>query len=263
MTPLVRINNIYFKREDLNLTGSAKDRAVSLQVKNLIKKGYKCAVVSSTGNAAISASYFCQKNNIPLTIFASPKINKNKLSLLKNVKLSHTPIRDAFRFAKSQNCYLLRQSTDPTALIGYREIGKEITKQLPKITSIFIPVGSGTTLIGISQSLPKTVNIFAVQPANHCPIAGIFDKNYIPEKTVIADALTVKALPLKSKIVPVLKYGLVIQNREIKNSQKMLEENGLFTSPEGALALAGLQKAKSLNLEVGDYPVILLTGAKR
>ena len=37
MTPLVKIDNLYFKREDLNPTGSAKDRAIPLQIENLIK----------------------------------------------------------------------------------------------------------------------------------------------------------------------------------------------------------------------------------
>jgi len=57
-TDLIKLDDFYIKREDLNPTGSAKDRALFYQVNNLQKLGFTNAVISSTGNAAISASYF-------------------------------------------------------------------------------------------------------------------------------------------------------------------------------------------------------------
>lgn len=254
MTPLEKFNDVYLKREDKNLTGSAKDRAISIQVENLVKSGYKSAVISSTGNAAISAQYYCDQKDIPLTVFVSPKTNPNKLKLLKKYQLSDKPISSAFKFAKSENAYFLRQSTDPVALEGYSKIGEELVAQIPEITSIFIPVGSGTTLVGISQSLPKSVKIFAVQPASCCPIASLFDNTFIPETETTTDALGAKLLPLKKNILSVVTSGIVVQNDEVGDS--------INTSPEGNLAYAGYQKAKKL-FEVGDYPVILLTGTKR
>lgn len=254
MTPLEKFNDVYLKREDKNLTGSAKDRAISLQVANLIKNGFTSAVISSTGNAAISAQYYCQQNNIALTVFVSPKTNPAKLSLLQNYQVSPQPISSAFKFAKQNNAYLLRQSTDPVAIEGYSQIGKELIGQLPQITSIFIPVGSGTTLVGISLALPKSVKIFAVQPASYCPIASHFDKNFTPETETVTDALGAKLLPLKNKILSAATSGIVVQNNQV--------ENFIDTSPEGNLAYAGYLKAQK-NSEIGDYPVILLTGTTR
>jgi len=63
-------------------------------------------VISSTGNAAISASYYCQQANIPLTIFVSPKIKPNKLSLIKgHIIQSPQPISDAIKFSKANHAY--------------------------------------------------------------------------------------------------------------------------------------------------------------
>jgi threonine dehydratase len=253
-TPLIKLENFYLKREDLNITGSAKDRAISNQVKNLIKQGFNKAVISSTGNAAISAIHFCKLNNIELTVFLSPKIDSKKLNEIKkgtnDIHFSPKPISDAFKFAKKNNIYYLRQSTDPSSLIGYQEIGKELLEQLPQTTSIFIPVGSGTTLLGISQALPN-VKIFAVKP----------------KETTLTDALTVKFQPLKNKVISAVKNSegleLIIQDKDIISSQKFLEKNNIQTSNEGALALAGLNKAIYSNIDVGQYPVVLLTGAKR
>lgn len=257
MTPLIKIGQIYFKREDQNITGSAKDRAISLQVETLIKQNYKEAVISSTGNAAISAQYFCNKYNIPLKIFVSPKTNPKKLKLIKNYTISLKPISDAFKYAKSNNAYLLRQSTDPTSIFGYGNLGKEILEQLPQTTSIFVPCGSGTTALGIAS---ESKNVFIVQPASHCPLASIYDKNFTPETGTITDALGAKLLPLKRHIIKEIKYGVVVQNQDVINAQKFLIENNIITSPEGALALAGYYKMKEFS---GNYPVILLTGAKR
>jgi len=257
MTPLIKIGQIYFKREDQNITGSAKDRAISLQVETLIKQNYKEAVISSTGNAAISAQYFCNKFNIPLKIFVSPKTNPKKLKLIKNYTTSLKPISDAFKYAKAKNAYLLRQSTDPTSIVGYGNLGKEILEQLPQTTSVFVPCGSGTTALGIA-SLIK--NICIVQPASHCPLASHYDLDYTKETETITDALGAKLLPLKKYIFKEIPHGIVIQNQDVINANKFLLENNIITSPEGALALAGYYKMKE---SAGAYPVIILTGAKR
>jgi threonine dehydratase len=266
MTPLVKIGNVYFKREDFNLTGSAKDRSISLQVLNLVKQKYLSAVISSTGNAAISAQYYCAKYGINLTIFVSPHTEKSKLKLIANYIVSDKPVSDAFKFAKSNHSYLLRQSTDPVALIGYGKIATEIIKQLPQVSSIFVPIGSGTTLLGISLKLPNSIPIFGVQPASYCPIASVFDQEYIPEKNTITDALGVKLLPLKNQIIKTINshkgLGIIVQNEEVINANNYLISNKINTSPEGALTLAGLNKINDLS-NIGQFPVIILTGAKR
>lgn len=268
MTPVIKIGSVYFKREDQNPTGSAKDRAIVSQIDNLKKLQYPSAVISSTGNAAISADYYCHQQRIPLTVFVSPDINPRKLSLITHSEVitTSTPISAAFKFAKANQSYFLRQSTDPSALLGYQQIGAEITIQLPQATSLFIPVGSGATLLGISQKLSPTVKIFAVQPSNNCPIASQFDHQFTSEKKSLTDALSAKLLPLKSKVISAINAsqgsGIVISLSENSAASAYLESQGLVTSPEGALAYAGYLKAKD-RFDVGDCPLILLTGAKR
>lgn len=268
MTPLIKLDSVYLKREDLNPTGSAKDRAIKLQIANLQNLQYPSAVISSTGNAAISADYYCHQNNIPLTVFVSPTINPHKLSLISHSQIVTTakPISQAFKYSKTNQSYFLRQSTDPIALEGYGQIAEEIIKIIPNITSIFIPVSSGTTLLGISLKLPPTTKIFAVQPANNCPIASYFDTNYIPEKFSLTDSLTAKMIPLKHRLTSAIKKsngsGLVIQNSAVIKSQQYLQSQNIITSPESALAYAGYLKATK-TFVVGSFPVILLTGTQR
>jgi len=265
MTPLSKIDHLYFKREDLNPTGSAKDRALPLQIQNLIQKKYQNAVISSTGNAAISASFYCQQANIPLTVFVSPKINPAKLSLIKgHIIKSLQPISDAVKFSKSNNAYLLRQSTDPSAQMGYAQIAKELSEQLPQITSLFIPVGSGTTLLGISKLLPNNVKIFAAQPASNPTICSVFTPDYTPETETITDALSVKYLPLKKEVIKAIQKhqgtGIIVSNQETIDCLAFVKQ--FSASAESALTLAAYYQAQK-KYAVGDYPVILLSGTAR
>ncbi|MCX6726271.1 MAG: pyridoxal-phosphate dependent enzyme, partial [Candidatus Shapirobacteria bacterium] len=79
MTPLENIDGIYFKREDFNPSGSVKDRWLSLKIAP--NQSY---VISSSGNAAISAQHFSPN----VTVFVSPKTNPHKLKLIKNYHLT-------------------------------------------------------------------------------------------------------------------------------------------------------------------------------
>lgn len=270
MTPLIKFGPVHLKREDQHPTGSAKDRAIPYQVAKLIRLRYQSAVISSSGNAAISAIYHCQKKHLPLKIFLSPQTNPSKLKLIlsqnPDTTITPSPNSQAFKYAKLHHSYLLRQSTDPAALKGYSRITPEIMRQLPSTTSIFVPVGSGTTLLGISQKLPTNIMLFAVQPAVHAPIAGIFQPQYTKENNTITDALSVKLIPLKSKVIDaIVKHhgsGIVVNNQQVIAAQQELTDNQIDTSPEGALCLAGYHQAK-LKFNVGSFPVILLTGTKR
>lgn len=270
-TPLVKSDNLYFKREDKNVTGSAKDRALPLQITNLINKGFSNAVISSTGNAAISAAYFCQQKKIELTIFLSSKVSPQKLSILKQfpseIIFSPKPVSDAIKFSKDNKAYLLRQSTDSVALEGYQQIGEEIFAKLPQVTSIFVPIGSGTTLIGLAQKIPKNIPIYGAQSAANCPISKIYDQDYKEENRLITDALSAKFLPQKNQILSTIDshqgYVFTIQNQEIVSANHALESKNIVTSLEGALCLAAYQKAVKKDFSVGKFPVILLTGSKR
>jgi len=271
-TPLQKLFKVYLKREDQNQTGSVKDRALPFQIQNLVEKGFSKAVISSSGNAALSAIHFCQQQNIDLHIFLSPKINPKKRikieSLNQQIHLTKTPIKEAFRFAKANSAYLLRQSTDPSALTGYQTLGSELRRQLPNISSIFFPIGSGTTLLGthlgINTPSSSAVKIFAAQPANHAPIASIFDPNSKKENGTSTEALSVKFLPLKDKIIDAISKSngdaFVISEKKLQKSHSILEKNNIHTSFEGALAYAGYKKAQALKIDLGPNPAVLLTG---
>ena len=58
-------------------------------------------------------------------------------------------------------------------------------------------------------------------------------------------------------------FSFTLQNREIVDADALLKSKNIITSLEGALSFAAYQKAIKNDYKIGDYPVILLTGAKR
>lgn len=271
-TPYRAINQIIFKLEYLNPTGSVKDRGVSKQIFKLHKQGVKSLVIASSGNAAISAAYYCQAYHLSLTAFISPNINPQKLAHLKNsstqLMFSPRPVTDAFRYATKTHSYLLRPSVNPDGPIGYQTLGNELAKIKP--AAIFFPVSSGVTLLGTTQGYSKVHSllpqIHIVQTTAVHPLAQKFDHNFTSSKTSLADSLVAKSIPNKSKILNIINLshgsGWVVSDEQISQASLWLDYHNLACSYEGAAALAAIWKAQKQGWYRPNSVVCLLTGKK-
>ncbi len=269
-TSLKKINNVYFKCEYENPTGSVKDRGMAYHISVLYQKKIRKAVISSSGNAAISAAAFCKLAGIELTVFVSPKINKKKLAKLTafNCKIikNNKPVSSAFLYAKNNSIYNLRSSISFEATVGYQTIAYELVRQLPKIDAVFLPVSSGTTLVGLARGffqLKFFPAIHVIQTEKIHPIASVFDKKFASQKTSLADAIVARYTPRQEEVVDIIKktkgWAWVISDKEIRQSRKWLLKNQIDCSYEGAATVAALGKAKRNNFKY-RLPVCLLTG---
>lgn len=269
-TSLKYIDGIFFKCEYENPTGSVKDRGLAYQVSKLKEAGVSEGVISSSGNAAISASAFCKLANINLYIFVSDNINRGKLKKLKEIN-SHIlirakPLSDAVKFAKEKNVPNLRQSTDRYATYGYETIAYELLLDEPDIDAVFFPVSSGTTLTGVFHGFLKKMKlpaVHAVQTTKVNPIASSFDKDYQSALSSLADALVARYTSRHGDVREIIKksegWGWVISDTEILQAFEWLHKNRLYCSYEGACTLAAYRKALRKGYKY-NKPVCLLTG---
>ena len=264
-TPIIKIDSLYFKREDQNPSGSIKDRSVIYQLSYAKEKGFKEGVISSSGNSAISLAFWSRRFDINITAYLSPKAEKSKIKKLKElgakVVITDKPNSKSFRHAKNKSVYNFRQSTDIQALKGYEGLAKEITQQIGKPESIIFPVSSGTTLFGTGKKLRDT-KIFLAQSTFHNPLSSVFDQRNNIDSNNLTKALVAKYIPLKSQIIELIKNsnggGYTINNDKILIARKWLKDHKIFTSNEGALALAAAWKAQKENkIKTG---LVILTG---
>lgn len=271
-TRLVNIEGVYFKLEYENPTGSVKDRGIVVQLEDAIKKGFRKFSISSSGNAAISASYWLtQLGGEQLDVFVSPAVLKSKREAItksSNVFIHETvrPNSDSFKLAKATGAYNLRASKDPVGFQGYCQIAVELEDQLPTIGSVFVPVSSATLLKGVGTGFKLArPQLHGVQSSSVNWLSGMFDKDKVEELS-LADALVAKRSDLSEQATKLVSdsqgWGWTINNRHIIKAAQYLSDYELATSFEGAAALAAVWKAKEEGFHLADPVVCLLTGRK-
>jgi len=282
-TPLIQIEQIYFKREDLNPTGSLKDRGLAYQVSKAYSEGEKNLVIPSSGNAAIAAAAYCQLAGINLTAFVPGGTPKGKLKEIKKfggeVKVTDRSLSDSIQFSRQKGFKNLRPSVDPAGIEGYKTIAFEIYKNLGRVDDLFLPVSSATCLVGMAegfQILGFLPRIHACQSTAVNSIAAEFDQDFGKTSTSLATALVARLTPRKSEALKVINqsrgWGWVVGDGDkgnkrdkgdkgVREGTRWLEEREVETSVEGALALAAIWKAQDKGWELGKT-VCLLTGRK-
>lgn len=270
---------LIFKREDLNPNGSHKDRLLAYQVSTAKENGEKVLIISSSGNAAVSASAYCKLAGIKLFVFVSPKIDKEKLAKMAdfeaNIIISKHALTLADLAAKKFGIKNLRPGADENSYYGLKSIAFEIFERHGAIDAIFIPTSSANTLLAIAEAhnnliksggIDKMPEIYAVQTAKIHPIAENFDKDFVAEKESSARGIGSKNIPREKleKILKVIKEsgggGVAVSNEQIVKARKALEQNNIITGYESAASFAGAIKLKEKIS--GKKIVVLLTGKK-
>ncbi len=273
---------LYFKREDLHPLMSHKGRSIPLMMLSHLEQGQKNFVVSSSGNAAIASALYIKKLNqkikdkLNLQIFVGEKIDPAKLNKLKkltnkNISLVQikNPKQSAFQLQKNKGAAWLRQSTDDTALLGYADLAKELSK-IKNLSAVFVPTSSGTTALGLAQAFKKLklkIQIHVVQTVAVHPIVDNFVSmsNCCIEKESLASAIVDKIALRKLPLLKIIKenrgYGWMAENKEIEAMMKLvMKTEKIKLSPNSALAVVGLQQAIQNNWKFAGPAVCLITG---
>lgn len=291
-----QIENLYLKREDLNPTGSHKDRSIAYYLSKSISEGITKFAISSSGNSAISAiNYIKSLNNpeISLAVFLSSDLSSAKLARLEkalgqeintsqqnsqidsfNINFSLKPLSSAIQYSSKEKARLIRGSTDDLAIEGFKTLAVEIWQQANDASDIFIPTSSGTTALGIFQGYKKLSEIspmfkmpriHIVQTTSVNPIAREFDKNFTQTSDNLSDCIVDRVAHRRKEILEIVKQsggsGWVISDNEINETAQVLTGNDLDLSTEGLLSIAALNKAKHSSWEIFK-PICIITGTK-
>lgn len=163
-TPLIDsyyFNNrkLYYKLENMNPTGSMKDRAISVGLSKGLELCKKKVAICSTGGAALSMAAYCSRTPLKGFIFVPDNIAENRINLISRfglhiIKVSGT-IEECFvvlnRF-KKYGVYDLTttRKSNPYQAEAAKTIAYECFDSLGEVPDWFlVPVGGGGTLAGI------------------------------------------------------------------------------------------------------------------
>lgn len=282
---LIGISNIYFKLEGENNSGTFKNRASDILVKDAINKKYKGITIGTCGNfgfAIIKSS----PSDFPCEIFI-PKDYKNtnllnKVSKLNNIKVHfvegtyENAVECSIKFSQKTGFYNANPQNESARLsiIAYSDISKEIVSQLKKIPdTIWISVGNGTGLSGLHYGFKKCINqprICAVSSQGNNAITKSIIKNSLLE----LDPKSLKETPINEPLLNWRSYqikeaftavistkglGVEVTDDEMVKAQQIIKKyEKINTIPASAAAFAGFMKNYD-KFKLSKYNVIVLT----
>lgn len=277
------LTSIYLKREDAHPYGSHKGRSIPLMIKEYQKKGDTTHfTISSSGNAALAAAMTISKHNrnspsnpLNLSIFVGQHIPEKKLMKITALvdgthivlKKIERPKQAAFLLDKEGTAKNLRQSTDDLALIGYESLAKELSK-IPNLQAVFLPTSSGTAAQAVAQVFSQntpSVQVHIVQTSACHPISDEFEAVGETTESSTANAIVDNVAHRKEAVVRAVKEtggsGWIASNEDISTAQKLIKQHAnIVSSPNSALAVAGIQKAVQNGWKWDGAVVGVLTG---
>jgi threonine synthase len=288
-TPLVKFSdNLYFKLENLNPTGSFKDRGSTTLISAIHKQvkrqgGY--IAEDSSGNAGASIAAYSARAELKAEIYvpqnvSGPKINQIKSYGMPVVKVAGSRSQVAQEAQQPEKGkFYVGHIFHPLFRDGIRTLAYEIAEQLnwKPPERIYLPVSAGTLLLGVISGFKHLANsgiinavptIVACQTRQVSPLYHrIEDLDYkAPKKvTSIADALVSTNPPLLDLMTKEVRetHGDVelVDENEILSAFTELARKGFFIEPSSAVAYAAYEKhLKNRETSKADKVLVVLTG---
>lgn len=281
-TPLLRLDgNLYVKMDFLNPTGSFKDRGASAIISAVRDRVTGFIAEDSSGNAGASMAAYAARAGIKARIYVPATISGHKIDQimaygaeLVRVEGSREEVsREAMRPEPGK--VYVGHAWHPIFRDGMRTLAYEIVEQLDWTPPdrIYVPVSSGTGLLGILDGLRHLGGLFpevvACQTEAVSPLYHRFrGEPYTPPERLetIADALIVTNPPLLDIMVGKLReMGRsveVVGEEEIADAFHELAGRGIFVEPTSTVSLACYRKQVDMGeVDEGERVVLLLTGS--
>ena len=199
-------NEIYLKREDLQPIFSFKNRGAFNKIVNLSEdKKSRGIIAASAGNHAQGVALACKKLKIKCTIVMPVTAPENKLNAVKRlgakIILHGENLGDALAHAdkinKKHKYTFVHPFDDPFTIAGQGTVGREILEDVIDYDAIFVPVGGGGLLAGISAWIrqnKKKIKIIGVEVNDSACLTEALIQNkrvYLKKVGLFADGVAV------------------------------------------------------------------------
>lgn len=284
------VNQLFFKHQGLNPTGSFKDNGMTTGTTQARRLGAKAVACASTGNTSASmAAYAARAGMRGIVFIPGGQIAFGKLSQSMDYGAVTLQIDgnfdDAMRIvqeiSRETDIYLLN-SINPFRLEGQKTIAYEMVQQqgwrVPD--HVVLPggnLGNSSAIgkgfrelfdLGLIDRLPK-ISVIQAEGAN--PLARFWANNQAgdfqptEQAWTLATAIKIGNPVSWKKAVRALNWThgtcLSVSEQEIADAKAMIGRDGIGCEPASATTLAGIKKMISSNLmDPHEEIVAVLTG---
>ena len=267
-------NKVYFKPENMQLTGAYKLRGAYYKISTLSdEERAKGLITASAGNHAQGVAYAAKCFGVKAVIVmptTTPLIKVNRTKGYGAEVVLYGDVYDeacekAYELAKENGYTFIHPFDDPAVATGQGTIAMEIIKELPVVDYILVPVGGGGLATGVStlaKLLNPKIKVIGVEPEGaNCLQESVKAGKVLTldHVSTIADGTAVKTpgsriFPYLQKnlddIITVPDEELVVAFLDMVENHKMIVENS------GLLTVAALRQ---LDLK-GKKVVSILSG---
>lgn len=254
-------NEIFFKAEHLQKTGSFKIRGATNKVKQAVQEGATHVTAASSGNHGQAVAYIARRLGVPATIVVPEDAATCKIEAIQSyrgevVKCGFTSaerLPRAKEIADQKQGVYIPPYDDPYVMAGQGTIGLEIMEQLADVDAVIVPIGGGGLISGILMAIKETnpgIQVIGVEPAIANDTWLSRERNEIvsiPGTKTIADGL--RTTQPGSLTFPVLMKYLddlvLVSEEEIRQSFRfVLERMKQLIEPSSATAVAAAMFGK-------------------
>lgn len=246
-------NTVFFKLENLQMTGSFKERGALNRLLVLSKAEAKRGVIAaSAGNHGMALAFHSRRLGIPSTIVMPVLAPLIKVTSVRRyggrTNLFGSDYDAAFdeahRLSSQEGLIFIHSFNDPWVVSGQGTLGLELHEQNPELDAVIVPVGGGGLIAGIALALKRLkpkIRVIGVQAEQAPAMRAALDKGkvvHLPPAATIADGIAIRAvgeipLELVQKHVDEI---VTVNEGEIANAVMLLLEIEK-TVAEGAAAV--------------------------
>ncbi len=268
--------NIHLKFENQQLTGSFKIRGALNKMSNLTpQEKEKGVIASSAGNHAQGLAYSSRLTGVKAKVVmpeTSPMVKVLATQgygaevILKG-QIYDDAYKHAIGLAENEGYTFVHPYKDPDIIAGQGTLALELMQQLPKMSSVIIPIGGGGLISGMAKFIKEVnpkIKVYGVVPERFEAMRTMYKNepqiNSI-EGPSIADGTAVKAPDEYIYNNYISKYVddiMSVSERQIAQSMVfLLERAKTVVEGSGALPLAAVFNT---NWELGEHCSLILSG---
>jgi len=268
-TPLIKIDNVYAKLESVNPSGSIKDR-VALEIieaaerEGKLKRDYTI-VEASSGNTGISLAMCAAVKGYKMIVVMPENMSGERVQIMRalGAELVLTSksgslkeaIEKAEEIAQRPKTFIARQFQNPNNIKAQEKTGQEILTEIGPVDAVVAGVGTGGTLMGISNVMKKAnpkLKVIAVEPEEAAVMFGGSNARIKEHKIQgIGDGFIPQLMDM-SRVDEVITVG---SEEAIAMAKKLFRQYGLLVGiSSGANMLATLKVARKYDKMVTVLP---------
>lgn len=275
----LRQQNIYFKMDCHQPSGSFKIRGIGHLCSQKHQQGTKGFVSSSGGNAGLAVAYSGKTLGVPTTIVVPSTTPEHVRELMRTLDarvMEHGDVWDesdvyARAYAQQHMCAYIHPFDDPMIWHGHASLVDEVKKQGPKPDLIVCSVGGGGLLCGIMEGLWSNdwtdVPVLAVETIGAASLhASVEAKQLVSLDAITSIAKTLGARKVAAKALEwTQKHPIscvqVSDTQSIHACIELLDELRVLVEPACSASYAALSLAHPLIQEAQTIMVVLCGGS--